>query len=223
MEKLTPIQSKALDFIRTAIADHGSPPTLRELCTYMGYKAIGSAQDVVSALRRKGYLAQPSKQAARALLLTDKARFHEDNHSEALNSIDVWSVPCLGAVPAGNPLEAIEEQVGTLVIAPELLPRPRPQAERLFALRAEGDSMIGAGIVNGDWLVIHSQAHADPGQIVVARVDGEATVKRLMQDPRGWFLQPENTQFQPIYAEDASSFEVIGRVVALQRSLSQRS
>jgi len=222
MDDLTPPQTKALDYIRSSVANSGSPPTLREICSYMGYKAIGSAQDLISALRKKGYLSVPSKQAARALLLTDKALQTDLHNEQSRSAADAWSVPCLGAVPAGCPLEAIEHHVGVLVIAPELLPRPRPRPEQLFALRAEGESMIGAGIMDGDWLIVHSQNDADAGQIVVARIDGEATVKRLLKDVRGWFLQPENPSFSRKYADEVQSFDVIGRVVALQRSLGGR-
>ena len=79
--------------------------------------------------------------------------------------------------------------------------------------------MIGAGILDGDWLVVSSQQTAPANSIVVARLEGEATVKRLMKDrSRGWFLKPENTAFKPVYAEDRS-FEIIGRVIALQRGM----
>ena len=219
MDKLTPIQLKALTFIRASISSTGTTPTLRELCEHMSYSAIGSAQDVIAALRRKGYLEEPTKQSARSLKPTFAAK-------DLLESADVdeddpftFALPCLGAVPAGNPLEAVEERVGTLRISKSMIPRPTPPRDSLFALRAKGESMIGAGILDGDWLVVASQKSVAPQSIVVARVDGDATVKRLMKDKtRGWFLKPENPTFRPIYA-DERPFDIIGRVVALQRSL----
>ena len=160
MEKLTPAQEKALGFIHGAIEERGSAPTLRELCSLMGYKAVGSAQDVIAALRKKGYLAAPAKQAARAFMLTDKARQITGATHDIHDDENYFMVPCLGAVPAGNPLEAIEERVETMRISRSMLQRPRPRADKLFALKADGESMIGAGIMDGDWLVVASQKEA---------------------------------------------------------------
>jgi repressor LexA len=215
MAKLTPIQAKALAFIKESIERSGVAPTLRELCGHMGYSAIGSAQDVVSALRKKGFLADTEKQAARALVLTSRARQQRVTPREG--DPNTFVIPCLGAVPAGNPVQAVEEHIGTLRMSIALLPKPYPKADELFALQADGDSMIGAGIHDGDWLVVKVQPEAPKDSIVVARLDGDVTVKRLMHDRRdGWFLQPENPRFQPLFAKE-TPFEVIGRVVALQR------
>lgn len=217
MEKLTTTQLKALTFIREAMEATGSAPTLREICQYMGYSAVGSAQDLISALRRKGFLEEPSKQAARSAvptmaakdILADDSRDDEDPYTLIL--------PCLGSVPAGNPVEAIEDRIGILRMSASMLPKPTPPRASLFALKAKGESMIGAGILDGDWLVVSSQQTAPASSIVVARLEGEATVKRLMKDrTRGWYLKPENPEFKPVYAEDRT-FEIVGRVVALQR------
>jgi repressor LexA len=218
-ENLTESQSKALAFIRKQIESQGSAPTLRELCSYMGFRAIGSAQDLVAALRRKGFVSPVEKQAARSLGLTQKAKALFGQSESGTDLVDLLQVPCLGSVPAGNPLEALEERVGTLSISSSLLPRPRPQVQQLFAVKTSGFSMMGAGIVDGDWLVVKVQQEADPGSIVVARVAGEVTCKRLLHDLKlGWYLQPENPNFKPLYARE-HSFEVVGRVIALQRSI----
>lgn len=219
MEKLTPIQLKALTFIRAAMDRSGTTPTLRELCHHMGYSAIGSAQDLIAALRRKGFLEEPSKQSARSLVPTMAARdiLEEDERDE--EDPFTFILPCLGAVPAGNPIEAIEDRIGTLRISTSMIPKPHPPRNCLFALRAKGESMVQAGILDGDWLVVASQKSAPVSSIVVARLDGDATVKRLMKDKsRGWYLKPENPAFKPTFAEDRP-FEIIGRVVALQRAL----
>lgn len=219
MEKLTPIQLKALTYIRSAMDRTGTTPTLRELCQHMGYSAIGSAQDLISALRRKGFLEEPSKQAARSLVPTIAGRDLLEDEPEEDDPF-TFVLPCLGAVPAGNPIEAVEDRIGTLRMSTSMIPKPHPPRESLFALRAKGESMIHAGILDGDWLVVASQKSAPASSIVVARLDGDATVKRLMKDKaRGWFLKPENPDFKPTFAEDRP-FEIIGRVVALQRSLS---
>ena len=119
-------------------------------------------------------------------------------------------------MPAGNPLEAIENKVGTIRISISQFRKPRPRADELFALQAAGDSMVGAGILDGDWLVAKSQTQAKVGNIVVARVDGEATVKRLHKDKGQWFLMPENPDFKPIKSSE-QPFEIVGKIMALQR------
>ena len=219
MDKLTPTQLKALTYIRSAMESAGSAPTLREICQFMGYSAVGSAQDLISALRRKGFLEEPSKQAARAIIPTVAARDMLTDEDDENGDPFTFALPCLGAVPAGNPVEAIEDRIGTLRISKGMIAKPVPPKESLFALRAKGESMIGAGILDGDWLVVASQQTAPANSIVVARLEGEATVKRLMKDrSRGWYLKPENPAFKPVFAEDRQ-FEVIGKVVALQRGL----
>jgi repressor LexA len=218
MDKLTPTQLKALSFIRSAMESTGSAPTLREICQFMGYSAVGSAQDLISALRRKGFLEEPSKQAARSIVPTVAGRDIVPTNENEDDDPFTLILPCLGAVPAGNPVEAIEDRIGTLRMSASMLPKPTPPRASLFALRAKGESMIGAGIMDGDWLVVTGQQTAPASSIVVARLEGEATVKRLMKDrTRGWFLKPENPAFKPVYAEERP-FEIIGKVVALQRS-----
>lgn len=218
MERLTPPQQKALSFIREEIIARGTPPTLREVCEYMEFGSLGSAQDVVAALRKKGFLENPDRQSARSLILTPKAQLFFGDLSDGDDlTDDVWTLPCLGSVPAGNPLEAVEARVGLLSFSSSLLPRPRPKKETLFALKAQGESMVGAGILSGDWLVVQGRSDAAIGTIVVARVEQEITVKRLMDDrKRGPYLMPENPSFSPIYGRE-KPFEVVGKVVALQR------
>ena len=213
--KLTKIQSKALEFIRTSIERTGTSPTLRELCAFMGYSAIGSAQDLVSALRRKGFLHTPLKQSARSLVLTPKAvALREPGHQSTAST---YVIHCLGAVPAGDPLSAVEDRTGTLRMSVNMFDRPYPPAEDMFAVKASGDSMVEAGIFDGDWVVVHKKNEAEPGEVVVARFDGEATIKRLMKDRLGWYLKPENNAYPIMRPAEESHLEVVGAVCALQR------
>lgn len=215
--KLTKIQSKALEFIRTSLERTGTSPTLRELCSYMGYSAIGSAQDLVAALRRKGFLHTPEKQSARSLVLTPKAiALKEPTHQSTANT---YVIHCLSAVPAGDPLMAVEERTGTLRMSVNMFPRPYPAPESMFAVQASGDSMIDSGVFDGDWLVVNKQPEAEPGDLVVARVGGEVTVKRLMKDRLGWYLKPENNAYGIIRPTDEKTLEVVGKVLAVQRIL----
>lgn len=220
---LTQIQEKALNYILDHSQRKGAAPTLRELCDFMGYRAIGSAQDLVRALRKKGYLVKPDRQKARALGLTEKASslFNSTfNSATSMFSPDPnsFEIYCLGSVPAGNPVEAVEERVGTLRMSMAMFSKPIKDQGKLFAVQASGLSMVNAGICDGDWLVVESVEEASVGDIVIARLSDDATVKRLLKDQRGWFLQPENDDFSPIYA-DVDPFSVVGKVVALQRFL----
>lgn len=217
MPNLTPTQTKALEYIRTSIDRSGVAPTLREICSFMGYKAVGSAQDLINALRKKGYLEESEKQSHRTIMLARSAR--QSALTSELGDLNTYVIPCLGAVPAGNPVEAIEDHIGTLRMSISMLPKPYPNPAELFAVRARGDSMTGAGIFEGDWLVVKNQIEAPKESIVVARVESDVTVKRLGFDKKaGWFLQPENPRYEKIYASE-TSFEIVGRVLALQRAL----
>lgn len=216
MERLTPTQSKALTFIRSNIEGSGVAPTLREICAHMGYSAIGSAQDLVSALRRKGFIASNDKQTARSFTLTERAK--NQFFTPDMGDPNTFVIPCLGTVPAGLPAEALEEQVDTMRISMSMVPAPRPPAEHLYGLQAVGESMINAGILDGDWLLVKVATEAPKGSIVVARIGDDITVKRLMVDKDGWLLQPENDSFRPIWAKD-EPFQIVGHVIALQRAL----
>ena len=218
LPKLTSKQERVLNFIRDRIEQENSAPTLRELCDHMGYKSIGSAQDMVAALRRKGFLEQPHAQKARYLVLTEQGRFYgrQEPFANFDYEEDTLLVPCLGSVPAGLPIEAVEDAVGSLIIGRSSL-GAHGKAE-VFALKAEGDSMIDAGILDGDWLVVEGTKEAKKGDVVVAQFGTEATVKRLAKDEEGWYLQPENKDFKRIYAKK-KPFEVVGKVIALQRKL----
>jgi repressor LexA len=211
MYGLSPTQEKSLRYILKCV-QAGRSPTLRELCDYMQYKAIGSGQDLVAALRKKGMLEEIAFKS-RSLLPTKQAyEFFRES-----SPLDTISIPCLGAVPAGHPREAVEQRVGSLVFAFESLARPRPNIDQLFALRAKGDSMIHAGILDGDWLVVKYGTEAQHQQIVVARVDGEVTCKRLIRDAKkGWLLRAENPNYKDIRSD---SLEIVGSVIALQRSI----
>lgn len=218
MEKLTSKQQKAFNYIHTHTQTKGYSPSLREICHFMGYKAVGSAQDVIASLRRKGYLELPIRHKARTLVISDQAKqqFVSPLPEEERDSV---SIPLLGSVPAGHPLEAIENNAGSLKVSLSLLPKPTPALQSLFALQASGSSMVGAGILDADWLIVKSQEEAPSGSIVVALVEGEATVKRLVQDAsKGWYLKPENPDFKPIFASE-KDFQVVGRVLGLQRTI----
>lgn len=215
-------QKAALEYIYSFNLREGITPTLRELQTALGYSAIGSAQDLVLKLRTKGCIEpRGTQQRARSLRVTPKG-MRELKDIVAMDTGpqygEAFQVPCLGSVPAGNPLEAVEERIGSIGLGLDNFQSKRPAVEKLFSVRAVGESMVNAGILDGDWLIVESCNEAEPKAIVVARFDDEATVKRLMIDDFGWYLQPENPEFSIVRASERP-FEVIGKVVAVKRFL----
>ena len=212
---LTPKQKKTLEFIRRDIEKKGRAPTLKEIQDLLGSTSISSSQNMIKALTEKGFIETSRWNTSRGINLTKSGRDFGRGPNFDLD-VEQWAIPVLGAVPAGNPLEAVGEQIAVISVVPSMLQRPRPRQDQLFAVKAVGDSMIGAGIIDGDWLVVKHQETAEVGNIVIARLDGEATVKRFMKDKTGRpFLKPENGRYKTIERE----FEVVGRVVTLSRTL----
>lgn len=187
-------RSKILAFIRDEIQDKGYPPSVREICKAVGFKSTSSVHAYLRDLERDGLLRRDATKP-RALELSDAPKGR--------------AVPLVGRVTAGQPIlaqENIEEEI--------LLPQGMIRGGEVFALRVEGESMIEAGIMNGDIVVIRKQANADNGDIVVAMIEDEATVKRIFYEETRVRLQPENCTMEPIYAQEVS---VLGKVVALFR------
>lgn len=238
LEKLTATQEKAFRFIERSIKRDGLAPTLRELCQFMGYSAVGSAQDIVRALKKKGYLKNLGKRAARSLIPSQFVAEHRDDdtpsksdsfsesigrkrlsHTSGVEGDQLIFLPILGQVPAGNPNEQAENNLGQFPVSRSALTSPNASAKDLFVLQAKGDSMIGAGILDGDWLIVKKSSSPEHGAIVVARVDGAVTVKRLIKDRKlSWCLQPENPHYTTMVGAE-QPFEVVGRVVGLQRAI----
>ncbi len=198
---LTEIQANILKFIEIETARNGCPPTYRDIAKHFGYSAIGTVQDHVRALKKKGYL-ENSASVARGLIPSHRA--------EAI------SVPILGTVPAGSPLEAIGSASGFVALVPGSRSKASRQAE-YFALTVKGDSMEGAGILEGDVVIVRKQSDAEHGEIVVAMIDGEATVKRLEKKRGKSRLIAENPKYAPIELTRESVNSIHGKVVGVQR------
>lgn len=199
-KQLTDRQRKVLEYIREYIIRRGSSPTVREIGQQMGISSTNGVRLHLTALIKKGYL-KKQEFIARGLEL-----------AESVMS-DVRSVPVVGSVPAGNPIDAVENIEGHLALDASLLPRGNT-----FSLRVVGDSMRNAGIHDGDYVIVEKQPVARANDIVVAIIGEEATVKRYMPDGNKIRLQPENDAFQPIIVDEGSAdFRIAGRVVGLIR------
>lgn len=178
----------------------GVPPTVREVQAELGFRAVQSARQHLEALVAAGRL---TKQPGRA------RGYGLPKHG----AVSVHSVPVVGRVQAGRLSEAFEAPDGWLAV------EGRHDSERLFALTVEGESMVGVGILPADVVVVRQQEEADDGAIVVALVDGEATVKRLRLRRGRVELHAENPAFAPIVPADPSDVRILGRVVEVRRRL----
>lgn len=205
--ELTPRQRQVLDFIRSEIHRRGFPPSVREIGEAVGLSSSSTVHSHLAALEAKGLIRRdPSK--PRALEVLD----YRDT-DRAVDYDAVRAVPLVGQVAAGAPILAAENIEATL-------PLPASFAgEETFILRVKGDSMIEAGILDGDFVVVRQQATATNGDIVVAMIDEAATVKRFFREGDRIRLQPENATLDPIYADAHADFAILGKVTALFRRL----
>lgn len=202
--ELTRRQQQVLDYVRDEVNRRGFPPSVREIGEAVGLSSSSTVHSHLTALENKGYIRRdPSK--PRALELLD----YRDT-AAAVDYGRVRSVPLVGEVAAGTPLLA-EENIE------ETVPLPEDMAgESSFILRIKGESMIEAGILDGDYVVVRQQNTATDGDIVVALLGDEATVKTFYRESDRIRLQPENSTLEPIYSRDV---QILGKVVSLFRKI----
>lgn len=203
MKALTEKQKNVLKIIAEKVKEVGYPPTLQELADELGVRSKNAVLKHLAALEKKGYIGKREGGAARGIRILESMGFL-DNPNEN-------SVPLVGSVTAGSPLLA-EENVERFLTVPRYL---LPAKGEYFALRVQGDSMINAGIYEGDLVVVQSTNYAKNGDIVVALIGNETTVKRFMQQNNLRFLRPENPRYSDIHPRKEWSIQ--GRVVALIR------
>jgi repressor LexA len=199
MKELTDRQREVLTFIRRFINSHTYPPTIREIADYFEI-SIKGAHDHVTALKKKGYVKNDKRSRTLEIIKRDE---EEDD--------DVVSVPILGPVAAGTPILAEENWDGSVSVHRTMLRR----GSRYFALKVKGDSMEGAGILDGDMAIIEQRNVAEDGQIVVATVNDATTLKRYYREKTRIRLQPENDNYKPIYSQDV---RLLGCVAMIIRS-----
>lgn len=211
MQGLTKRQEQTLDFIRKSIRDRGYPPTLREIGEHMGIRSTNGVNDHLRALERKGYLRREDMKS-RALQVVDTPLEASNDTTDGVVEVQV-----LGRVAAGLPLLAEENVIDTVRVDRMLVNGGR----EVFGLRVTGDSMIEAGIFSGDYIFVRKQSVAERGDIVVALIGDEATVKHYYPEKDYVRFQPANSQMAPILvrATDFRSTMLLGKVVGLYRRL----
>ena len=200
-KKMTKRQHQVLDFIINYVKDAGYPPTVREIASKFGISSKG-AYDHLIAIEKKGYIKRnPAK--PRAIELMDFV------YGRAFGT--VIDIPVVGKVAAGEPLLATQNIERTISLSGDLVKTEEP-----FALRIKGDSMVEAGILEDDYVIVKQQPSAEQGDIVVALIGDEATVKRFYKASDHIRLQPENSSMKPIIVKDVT---ILGKVIGLFREV----
>lgn len=203
-EDLTQKQIEILLYIKTEIQRQGYPPAVREICKGVNLRSTSTVHAHLEKLELKGYIRKdPTK--PRAIEILDK---HDDFLLSHKKTVDI---PIVGRVTAGAPILAVENIEDTYPVPLELV-----EGHDVFMLKIQGESMIDAGILDGDLVLVKEQQTAYNGEIIVALLEEEATVKRFYKEKDTIRLQPENQFMQPIYSKNVS---ILGKVIGLYRKI----
>lgn len=222
-DQLTQRQRDILDFISSSIDRRGYPPTLREIGEHFGIRSTNGVSDHLKALEKKGFLAREDLKS-RAMRPVSSARAElPDIGPMGLGSArmgqELCEIPVIGRVAAGQPLLAVENVEDTVVVDRFFIGSSR----EVFALRVVGESMIEDGIFDGDYVFVRKTPTANRGEIVVAMIEGEATVKRYYPEGEVIRFQPANAAMQPIMVRQSEfrSVDILGVVVGVYRQLAR--
>ncbi len=203
MKSLTKRQEKVLQFISDYLVEYGYPPSYQEIANAFGIASKHGVVRHLEALTRKGFIEKTGTTARSIRIINDRYQ----------SSPDTINLPLIGRVSAGYPILA-EENIDDYITIPRRLVK---NEGRYFTLRVQGDSMVNAGIMDGDLVIVLSTKIADPGQIVVALIGDEVTVKRLISRDNQKFLKAENPAYPDIYPQ--SEWHIQGKVVGLIRDM----
>jgi len=202
VRELTSRQEELLDFLKDFVRKKGFPPTLREIASNFGLKGPRGPQKVLNILERKGYIRKKPGESRTIEIL-------------GFSSSNIVSVPILGWVRAGEPILAIENIEGYINLDRSLV-----SAENVFLLRVQGDSMIDAHIQDGDFALVKPQPMAENGEIVVALIEDEATIKRIFFNQDLIRLEPANSNLEPIVVKKREKkVSIVGKVIGIFRKL----
>ena len=199
--KISPKQTEILEYIKSEIINRGFPPTVRDICDAVNLKSTSSVHSHLETLEKNGYIRRdPTK--PRAIEIVD------DNFN--LTRRELVNVPVVGRVAAGEPILAVENVETYFPIPAEFMPNTQT-----FILNVTGESMINAGILDGDQILVQQQSTAENGEIVVALIDDSATVKTFYKEDGHYRLQPENDHMDPIIVH--GDLQILGKVIGVFR------
>jgi len=206
---LTERQSEILRFIILNKEKFGYPPSIPEIQERFSFKSPNAVQDHLEALERKGYISRREHKARGIEVLIHTAS-NENNKNNAIE------IPIVGEISAGRPILAQENIEGTIVIDKSIVKK----SNGIFVLRVKGDSMINAGILDGDYVIASQQQDAEQGDIIVALIEDEATVKRFYKEKNRIRLQPENDKMEPIIVKpNENQIRIIGKIKGVIRKI----
>ena len=207
--ELTPIQKKVLDFLANHSKEKGFPPSLREIGSHFGLKGPKAPQKTLHILERKGYVRR-TPGVSRGIEILDFPPI-----PYMMKAGRILSVPIVGTVRAGEPILAIENIEGYIN-----LDRSLASSENVFLLRVRGDSMIEAHIQDGDFALVKPQPNAESGEIVVALIENEATIKRIFKKRDFIRLEPANPSMEPIVVKKGEKrVTIVGKVIGIFRKM----
>lgn len=199
--ELTIKQQEILDFIKSEINSKGYPPSVREICSAVGLKSTSTVHGHLDRLEKRGLIRRdPTK--PRAIEVLDDFSYEKE----------IINVPIVGSVAAGQPILAVENIEDRFPIPADFF----PNKNQMFMLQVRGQSMIGSGIMDGDYIIVQQQSTANNGDIVVALIDDSATVKTFYKEKDYIRLQPENPSMEPIIVDDCV---ILGKAVGLFRKM----
>jgi len=203
IDNLSKKQIEVLEFIKKELATKGYPPSVREICEAVNLKSTSTVHGHLEKLEKKGYIRRnPTKPRAIEVL---------DSNSFIFSKKEIVELPIIGKVTAGQPILAQENIEDTMPVPIDFVGN-----NDSFILVIKGDSMIDAGILDGDYVIVQKQPYANNGDIVVALLDDEATVKRFYKEKNYFRLQPENPNYEPIITNKLS---IIGKVIGVLRKV----
>ena len=218
MQPLTDRQQETLNFLRDYHSQHDFPPTLREIASHLNIIGTVGAIHHLDALEKKGYLKRQAKGSRGITLLPQASKVTYPEAGEYIgyqgDGLSAVFLPVVGVVRAGMPQPAIEDIVGYQPITETVA-----RTGATFFLRVKGDSMVNAGVLEGDLALIKPQPIAENRDMVVAMIDGEATLKWFHHEGDRVRLQPANPNYEPIYATPDQDVTIIGKVVSIYRSM----
>jgi repressor LexA len=207
-KEMTARQEEIYEYIKKYSKENHMPPTVREIGNHFEISSTNGVRSILAALIKKGYINR-SPRLSRGIEIVDT----KDESSAKENPSNTIEIPIVGRVAAGTPILAVQNLEGTVTIDRDFL----ACRSDVFALRVKGDSMINAGIFDGDLIFARQQKTADLGEIVVAQIDNEATVKYYHPSADHVELRPANPKYKPIIVNDKKDFSIAGRVIGVMR------
>lgn len=210
-KELTSRQEEILEYIKKYSKENKMPPTVREIGNHFEISSTNGVRSILAALIKKGYISR-SPRLSRGIEIIGS----NDDENKELAPSNTIEIPIVGRVAAGTPILAVQNLEGTVTIDRDFL----ACRTDVFALRVKGDSMINAGIFDGDLIFARQQKTADRGEIIVAQVDNEATVKYYHPNADHVELRPANPSYRPIIVKKDKDFAIAGRVIGVMRKIS---